>query len=339
MSVRDAFQEQIGHCATLGSPFMARLMTLLTARLDRETAVGAHVLDWPGDPRPGSDGLPLRLAGALHALRLEGLALDDVYPPNEVSDDALWDGVLSAFRDHGGRILDWLTSPPQTNEVRRSAAILPALAALSAGDDRPVALYEIGTSGGLNLRCDRFRLDVPGGFIGQEDSPVRHEPDWEGDAPPLALPEVVRRGGVDLAPVDPLTDAGRLRLLSYLWADQPFRIDLTEGAIALARKHPAEIVTGDAGEGLSRLLETHPAGVRPVVFHTIAWQYFPAETKARVRDAFAASPEPVARIAMERDGGNGALVRIWPDALGDPVPVARVGFHGQRIRWGDATSF
>ncbi|MXQ08620.1 DUF2332 family protein [Alphaproteobacteria bacterium GH1-50] len=339
MSVRDAFHEQIAHCEALGSPFMVRLMTLLTARLNNDTAVGAHVLGWEGDPRPGADGLPLRLAGALHALRLEGLALDDVYPPAEVSDDALWSGIEAAFRNHETRILDWLSSPPQTNEVRRSAAILPALAMLSQGDDRPVALYEIGASGGLNLRCDQFRIDVPGGFIGQAESPVRHRPEWEGNVPPRDLPKVVRRGGVDLAPVDPLTEAGRLRLLSYLWADQPFRIDLTEGAIALARQHPAEILTGDAADGLSQLLGTHPPDARPVVFHTIAWQYFPPETKARVQEVMEASPVPVARIAMERDGGNGALVRIWHDIREEPVSVARVGFHGQRIRWGDARSF
>ena len=51
----------------------------------------------------------------------------------------------------------------QTNEVGRSAALLPALAvvragALAVGDDRPLALVELGPSAGLNLLLDRYAV-------------------------------------------------------------------------------------------------------------------------------------------------------------------------------------
>ena len=333
MTPREAFEAQVGYCEALGSPFMMQLMRLVAERLTDATEVGRAILGWPGDPDPRRDAVPLRLAGALHALRLDGVALDGVYPPNEVPDDALWDAVEDALVGFAPRIIASLASPPQTNEVRRSAAVLPALATLTALHDGPVALYELGTSGGLNLRADRFCLDTPAGVIGDPESPVRHRPDWSGTSPPTALPEVVARGGVDLAPIDPTGEAGRLRLLSYLWPDQPARLALTEGAIALARTHPADIIAGDAAEGLAQLFSRHPSGCRAVIFHTIAWQYFPDSTKTRVQQVIDGAAFPVSRIAMEGDGGDSALIRLWPDARRAPVALGRCGFHGQWVRW------
>ncbi|MBT8410126.1 MAG: DUF2332 family protein, partial [Alphaproteobacteria bacterium] len=124
-AVREAFRGQAGHCAALGSPFMARLMTLLAERLTPGTPVADRILTWQGDPAPEADSLPLRLGGALHALKLEGRALAEVYPPHDVPDDDLWAVVAKALTLHAGHITGWLQSPPQTNEVRRSAALIP----------------------------------------------------------------------------------------------------------------------------------------------------------------------------------------------------------------------
>lgn len=333
MTPREAFAAQAGSCEALGSPFMAQLMRLLAERLTDATEVGRVVLGWPGDADPIRDGLPLRLAGGLHALRLEGIALNEVYPPNDVSDDALWDGVEEALARFAPGIIAALQLPPQTNEVRRAAALLPALATLATTDDRSVALYELGTSGGLNLRADRFSLHTPAGVLGDPDSPVQHRPEWTGAAPPTVLPQVIARGGVDLSPIDPTEEDGRFRLLSYLWPDQPHRLALTEGAITLARAHPARLVAADAAEGLARLFADHSSPHRAVVFHTIAWQYFPDDTKTRVQDVIESAEFPVSRIAMEGDGGDGALIRLWPDARGAPVPLGRCGFHGEWVRW------
>ena len=39
----------------------------------------------------------------------------------------LWSAVETAMAAHTDRLLHWLDSAPQTNEVRRSAALIPAL--------------------------------------------------------------------------------------------------------------------------------------------------------------------------------------------------------------------
>ena len=53
MTVRDAFRNQASHCAALGSPFMARLMTLAADRLQPGTPVTDRIFSWPGDASAG----------------------------------------------------------------------------------------------------------------------------------------------------------------------------------------------------------------------------------------------------------------------------------------------
>ena len=149
MTPREAFAVQSKNCAALGSPFMGRLMQLCADRLERGNPITDRILDWPGDPAPSADNVSLRFAGALHALVLRGAPLAALYPPNKVDDDTLWRGILDAIAAHQTEILRFLDKAPQTNEVRRSAGLLAAVAWL-----RPrhaLILSEVGASAGLNL--------------------------------------------------------------------------------------------------------------------------------------------------------------------------------------------
>ena len=89
-AVRGAFAEQARWCTRLNSPLTARLCTLLGLRLDRESAVGRRLLDWPGDPGSDADAVALRLCGGLHFLVRSGAAprLAACYPPNPLPDEA-----------------------------------------------------------------------------------------------------------------------------------------------------------------------------------------------------------------------------------------------------------
>jgi hypothetical protein len=333
VTIRDAFLNQASNCASLGSPFMARLMSLAADRLKPGTQVTDRIFSWDGDPSANADNAPLRLAGALHALKLQGKALSSVYPPNTPDDDTLWQLVEDAMTAHSGHILDWLDRPPQTNEVRRAAVILPALALLHDAFGLPVELLELGTSGGLNLRCDMFRLNLPNTSLGPADSTVNLSPDWSGAMPASELPNIIRRTGVDLSLLDPDKSDDRLRLLAYLWADQPERLALTRAAIDLARSIPAEISAGDAGEWLERQVSIPAENRLRVVLHTVAWQYFPSKTRAQAEKAMQSANGPIARIAMEYDGGKGAgaTLTTWPD--GTRREIARADFHGRWVEW------
>ncbi len=333
MSVREAFAAQGQACDNLGSPFMGRLMPLIGERLSSGSPVADRVLSWPGDTTSNGQNVPLRLAGALHALRIGGLALTEVYPPCDVDDGALWQAVEAALTNHEDRIMRWLDSPPQTNEVRRSAAIASALSVLSGRYELPVELLELGCSAGLNLRFDHFRIAAGETVFGPEDAAVRISPDWTGPSPaPKQLPIIARRG-VDLSPIDPAMEAGRLRLLAYLWPDQPDRMAMTDAAIGVAREIPAAISAGDAAEWIERALaEPAPDRLR-VVYHTVAWQYFPQATKDRAEAAMRATRSPLARFSMEADGGRGAALTLTQYPNGEREVLGRADFHGRWIDW------
>ncbi len=342
-AVHDAFQTQARACAALGSPFMNRLMSLCADRLAPGNAVADRVLDWAGDAGPSGDSVPLRLAGALHGLVRDGTDPDLArhYPPADTGDDALWSAVTRAFGTHEARLLAWLDSPPQTNEVRRSAALIAAATWIAKWHPRPIVLSELGASAGLNLSFDRFALDTPQGRLGAADSPVRLAPDWHGPVPAARRVVVTDRAAVDLNPLDPGDPAARLRLMSYLWPDQPDRLRLTEAAIGLADTRPER---GDAASWLARrLAQPHPGQVH-IVSHTVAWQYFPETTQTACRAALdeagaRATPDaPLAHISMEADGasdGAALTVETWPrpDGESGPVLLARVDFHGRWIDW------
>lgn len=340
-TVRAAFLAQEAHCRNLGSPFTARLSRLFAERLTERTAVGRRVLAWTGDPRPKGDGLPLRLAGGLHALARAGRApgLAAVYPPNHAGDDALWAEVERALTDHAAFLDRWLDSPPQTNEIARGSALTAGLLVLSKRFGLPFALYELGASAGLNLNLDRYRHELGGVIAGDPASAVRLAPAWEGDAPPDAPVRILRRRAVDQAPLDATAPEDRDRLLAYVWADQTERLARLEGALAIAALHPPAVGPADAADWAEAHLAVEPEpGVCRVVQHTVAWQYFPEATKARVRarleaaGARASAEAPLALLRLESEPDAFRLrLTVWPG--GEERVLAEPEAHVGRVRW------
>lgn len=339
MSVPGAFRSQARACDRLGSPFMVRLLTLLAESWDETSALGRRFAAWEGDIGPAGASLPLRLAGGLHALHLSGdaPALSAVYPPADPAPAALARAVGGALAAHETFLLDWVERAPQTNEIRRSAILIAAAHWLAERHGLPLCLSELGASGGLNLGFDRFALDLGDRRHGPERPVLTLAPGWEGPRPPRAHVRVAERRGVDVAPLDPARAEDALRLLAYLWPDQPERIARTRAAIAA---HDATVDAGDAAAWLEARLAAPRPGRLHLVYHTIAWQYFPEVTQARARAALEAAgarageDAPLAWLSMEADGrpdGAALRLRIWP---GDRrLSLGRADFHGRWVRW------
>ncbi|MCV2869710.1 DUF2332 family protein [Defluviimonas sp. WL0002] len=336
-ALRDAFHEQAANCAALGSPFLARLMTLLADRLTPGTALTDRLFGWSGELGPRGDSVPLRLAGALHALKLSGNAgLCAAYPPFGVDDDSLWRAVSLALETEATAIDRFIDSPPQTNEVRRAAVLIALAHWLAARVPLPLRVRELGASAGLNLNFDRFALCAGGSRFGAARPVLTLMPEWRGAIPPGAAFFVKERAGVDLAPIDTRQPADRLRLRSYLWPDQPERLALTDAAIAVAGRAPDK---GDAVDWLSGRLTSLP-GTLLLVYTTVAWQYFPEPSKARGRALIEAAGEasttdtPLAWFGMEADAdrtGAALSLRLWP---GDHrIVLGRADFHGRWVDW------
>lgn len=345
-AVRDAFMAQGDACARLGSPFMARLMPLIGQRLTASGAVGARCLSWTGLPGPSGESVPLRLAGALHGLVLDGSApsLASVYPPHAATDDALWAEVDLALRRHEARIMTWLDRAPQTNEVRRAAAVIAGIWwALAEVGQRPLVLSEMGASAGLNLALDRFAVMVDGRPHGPEDPAVTLEPAWHGPHRPRPCPiTVFDRRGVDLSPLDVASPPDALRLQAFIWPDQPERLARTRAAMSVLSGPPD---AGDAAPWLARRLATTWPGLLHVVYTTIAAQYFPRATQAAVAESLqlagraATAEAPLLHLALEADAdapGAGLTATLWTGGHPRQLGLGRVDFHGAWIAWSQA---
>ncbi|MFN3664339.1 DUF2332 family protein [Yoonia sp.] len=93
-ATRAAFARQAQSCVDLGSPFMGQLMRLCATQIWPASPVTDRIFAWQGDLGPTGQSVPLRLAGAFHALHLQGHPRTaDVYPPTASSDATLWSAV------------------------------------------------------------------------------------------------------------------------------------------------------------------------------------------------------------------------------------------------------
>jgi hypothetical protein len=319
---------------------MERLCRLLGERLDRSTEAGRRVLDWPGRADAFNDAVPLRLAGGLHALVRRGDApgLAGCYPPNPLPDDeALWAALRPVLGNP--ELKTWLDGPPQTNEVGRSAVLMSGLLVVADSFPQPVELLELGASAGLNLLLDLYAFDLGGVRAGDPGSALRFRPEWKGTPPPEARVEVARRQGVDLHPLDVRCDGDRL--LAYVWPDQPRRLAQLEAALAVAAEAPPRVETGEAADWLeARLAAPQETGVTRVVLHSIAFQYFPEATKARIEAALeavgatATLSAPVAWLRYEYDPRDERItlrLKTWP--TGEDRLLADCHPHGSRVEW------
>jgi hypothetical protein len=338
------FEFQAVACDALGSSLYAGLLNH-AARDLRAGGPTVGVLDGHLDV-PGRSALALRMLGGVHALVLTGRAPDlaRFYPsaggranPGPGADLA-WPAMRQVLIEHSGEVRAWLGHPPQTNEVGRGAALVGALCHLVAQARYPIRLVEIGASAGLNLRADKFRITGGGAAYGDPSSPVQMIGGWLGQAPAGASVHVVSRVGGDLAPVDPVSESGQLKLLAYVWADQVERLKRLRGACQLAAEIPAEMRTEPASQTIS--LTTLEPGTWTVLWHSIMRQYLSQEQKESIDagietlSAQATNSARFAHVSLELvRGTTDTPVELitWPGRVRRQLGTAPP--HGLPVTW------
>jgi hypothetical protein len=337
--IRASFAEQARFCTMLEARFMALLSETLGERLDRDGDAGRRVLDWPGEPGAFADALALRLCGGLHFLVRSGAApgLAQLYPPAPLPEaDALWTALRPALADE--RLPAWLDFAPQTNEVGRAAVLMSGLLAVAARFPLPLRLFEPGASAGLNLLLDLYGYDLGGLKTGDPASKVQLSPEWDGPPPPDARVEVIGRRGTDLNPAR-LPEEGE-RLLAYVWPDQPERLARLEAALTVAAANPPGLDRAGAADWIETQLGLEPEPkVTRVVMHSIAFQYFDADSRKRVEARIEAAGErasveaPLAWLRYEQEPETrlpSLRLRTWP---GGEELLAWTHPHGRWVRW------
>jgi hypothetical protein len=243
-------------------------------------------------------------------LRDPGGALAGYYVDAVSGHDPAETDVWSAFRslvvERADEIESMLSTRfVQTNEVGRSAAVVPALAALSGLDDRPIALIELGTSAGLNLLFDRYLIDyVPVGTTGPAGSPVHLHCELRGTRRPpwTESPlQVVSRLGVDRSPVDVHDDDAIRWLRACIWPDVSGRAERFDAAVELARRDPPELWKGDLVERIEEAVDTVPDDTLPCLMSTWVLAYLNAEQRTALhqRVEAIAARRPLAYVTAE----------------------------------------
>ena len=328
--ILDHFTEQARWCEDLGSPFTAALLRKFAEDFKANGPVADICADWTGNPR--KDALGLRLAGALHHAVLTNAApaLAATYPGHlaEWKMEAVWAEAQPWLAAHIPDIRTFIKSPPQTNETRRSIALLPGFLELAATYRMPMHLLELGASAGLNQNWDRFTYDG-GTWQRPGASDVTISTIWNGPEPAHldAAPFIASRAACDLNPIDLTNEAAFLRLKSYTWPDQAGRLARLDAAAELARHMGVRVEQADAVDWLAQKLTKRPSEGLTVIYHSVFLVYPSKEDVARMKrlieEAGAAATETasLAWLCFEPEslfGGDRASPRmqtrlqVWP---------------------------
>ena len=293
---------------------------------------------------------PSLFLAAVHYLLLDRAVhpLAAYYPTvsGQVSDTG---DVFPDFRDfcleHAADIHRLMeTRLVQTNEVRRSAILMPVMQLIQEREQGvPLSLIEVGASAGLLLLLDQYCLDYgEHGQFGQQDSALQLTCEVRGkQSPPLSEQPltIAERTGIDLNPVDVTDPDEALWLQALVWADQPERLERLRQAIAIVSARPPRLVAGDALEELPPVLAATDPNATLCVFHCHTLNQFTTEGRDRFAQILAdASRERVVyEIALESYASAARpelTLTIFRDGkLADQRVVAHYDPHGAWIEW------
>jgi hypothetical protein len=274
---------------------------------------------------------PLRVLGGMHYLALA----EGVDP---------WSDPVAFVAEREAWLRKFVAAQAvQTNEVQRAWPLLPVFLLVARQAGAPLELVELGPSAGLNLVWDRYRYRYEEGEWGSRGAGLELAGRELAPVPGDLLDEeivVVRRRGIDLAPVDAATDEGGRLLECFVWADQPARLERLRHAIELLRRDPPELIQGDYVELLPQVLAERAPEAFTLVFETASTVYLSRERYGLVLDAIAeaGAKAPLGLLSTRHTfkGDDGRFgwkleLRLWPG--GEDRVVALAGPHGEWLEW------
>lgn len=340
--IAKALTLQAGVCRTMGSPLNGELLEQAAADYLAGGPVKALLTPWERlELRALFDAaVALRLIGSWHELALSGDDPATAAAYATLDGKAIWAAVRAAMGRHRERLARFMAHEPQTNEVRRSIALVGGFLEIAKATGLPLRCFEIAASAGLNLSWDRYRYRMGEVEWGDPASTVSMDTAWTGEAPPLdAKVEVIERAACDRRPTDLTDPHQRRRLISYIWADQTERLARIRAAIEVALSNATQVETADAVDWVRARVAPRP-GAATVLYHSVFWQYMAPESQAELAaviaqiGATATRDAPFAWLRMEPPGSTTRMdirLTLWP--CGEEKLVAHAGAHGADVQW------
>jgi hypothetical protein len=247
------------------------------------------------------------------------------------------------FRDfvlgHSSEVTSLLKSRlVQTNEVRRSAYLLPALSfAANCFDFKPLALIEIGTSAGLNLLWDKYQYSYGDSVTyGDLSSEVLVISSFRGAKPSILkapLPKISHRIGLDLNIVDTSIPDQVAWLRALIWPEHHERRALMDAALKKRREIELDFRVGDGFSMVSDLVKEIPKENVLCVYHT----HVANQISQEARQSFL---ERIDRIGAKRDIihiSNNIKPHLYLTAYREgeriDMPLANTDSHAHWIEW------
>lgn len=343
----EAFRDQARFCRMGGAHFTAAVIDAAHEELEAGGVLFDLVEKVDGDPLKRA--LALRVAGALHALVLDNRSdeLSVFYnSPNKTPDVEALRKIISPLWDRErAHFESYVANAPQTNEVRRAAALLLGFSKIAEISNAPLDLLEVGSSAGLLLTWDKYRYDYGDAQWGEGEAEITSE--WRGDEPPeLYAPITVRnRAGCDLSPIDLSDPAQLLRARSYIWPEDASRRVLFDKAVEEKLSLGVNVEKADALVWLKAKLSKRADDAVTVIFHSVFSQYLSEDQREQLcamveqAGAVAESNAPLAYLRFEPEAFGDALhfnvtLQFWPD--GREMHIARAHYHGAWVEPSDA---
>lgn len=226
----------------------------------------------------------------------------------------------------------------QLNDPGRCSPVLPLLAMLP----QPIALLEVGASAGLCLYPDHYGYEFGSRHVGDRSSVLQLSCPVSGAAPiPDGVPRIAWRAGIDLNPLDPMSDDDVRWLEALCWPGPRERLDRVRAAISVARRERCVIVRGDLNAKLREMAAQAPRDATLVIVHSATLSYVGAERRCEfVRQVQAMKchwisqelPYVFPDITRRIEPGPYARYAAYVVAL-DGLPVALSAMNGASLLW------
>jgi hypothetical protein len=190
----------------------------------------------------------------------------------------------------------------QMNEVARCTQIALGISAATVPGDGPVALADLGTGAGLGLQLDRYGYVVGGRRSGPQRAALTLRCQVRGprEPPPISLPPIAERAGVDASPVD-LQDAAARSWLQACAPPEASALARLTAAMEVARQYPAQLVAGDVLDVLPGVLDRFPSECSVIVADAYLAVFLPPEQQVELARilARAGRTRPVTWLSLD----------------------------------------